>query len=74
LIVEASSELVLLPASTLEPSIYTTHEKRPLRFWDLVTLDTIPYVVLSCNPAWQNDVAQMQHMELSLYRGGIFFQ
>jgi hypothetical protein len=62
------AETVLLDAAALEPTIYTTRLKRPLRVGDVVMMDSDRYVIHSASPAIRSSGAQLSYYEAMLYR------
>ncbi len=65
---EFVSELVLIPAATLEPTVYTTREKRPLLPGDTVTIDGERCVIHSCGPFFDSTYTQKQRVAAELFR------
>lgn len=65
---EFVAETVLLPAATLEPTIYTARLKRPLRPGDLVMMDSERWVIHSNSPAFRSSGLMFSHYEAELYR------
>lgn len=65
---EFTAELVLIDAAALEPTVYTTRLRRPLRAGDTVTIDGERWIIESANPAWESDLVQLCHYEARLFR------